>query len=142
MCVKMSKKVYVFTATSFHDDYKLRGNSPSTTEVLAVFSTKERACAYQEYWLEDYVRTTYKDNWYEEDPSYDAYKKEDGSLKHNLDSDDLQELAEKFSEGDYVPYKMEWGIQDITVDLLSTPVLEHIKPEEEEESPLKKTKTM
>lgn len=137
----------MFVATSYVDDYKLRGQSPATNEVLAAFSTQERAEAYQRYWLEDYVYTRYEQNADPDGDTYAEYEQKDGVLRKDLADYELDELATMLSEGEFVPTSMEWEIREVTIDLMSTPLIEsggganYASGEEAEESPLKKTRT-
>ena len=143
------KRVWVFTATSFVDDHKMRGQSPSTNEVLALFSTLERAERYKHYWLDDFVRTFHERNIDADADTYADYETPDGKLRHDLDDHDLERLADQFSEGEFVPRTMEWELKEVTVDLMSTPVLEPPQPSEEdqegegegEEAPLKRARS-
>ena len=122
--------IYVVTWTSFYDDYKLRGNDPSTSLEPALFSKLEYAKEYLASLLRDYLEVCeYEDEYIKE--TFPECLDEDGNIiKHknrygyetvsyeSLDCDTLQRMVYRVNEGEFVPKSLEWDILETELDTM------------------------
>ncbi len=117
--------VYLATFTTFVDDYKLRGRDPSDAS-RRVFKTKAAArkfiCAQL---AEEIVSCVDMDEIDElmHDNDFAAVFEHDAKTNSlrvkagmETDTDALDTVAERYRDGEFVPARWDWDIEEIALD--------------------------
>lgn len=121
--------VYAVTWTTFVDDYKLRGQDPSTAYGPFLFSSRDKANTFlaHQLWLilkEDHEICCPEMREYLKELGLDAYfdfsneKKSQLKDGHVDDLDVMSDIVKKFCKGEYVPCQLDFEVCEKMVDEL------------------------
>lgn len=127
----MPKRVFVITCTRFVDDYKLRGDDPSTVEQVWIRRTMagaERLVKEEEREkIEEYIDDQYDEEesakykkalWSSDDDDDDDGERRRGLMMFDDDAIDADwdKLYARAILGEFVPRRFEWTIQEVEMD--------------------------
>ena len=101
--------VFVLIWTKYVDDYKLRGQSPSTTTVK-VFNDKSVASQYALEKEEEYIKDC-EVHFVDKEEESRYYDEDDGSLNPWM-YDNMKKICFK---GEFVPKSLEWKIEEMDI---------------------------
>ncbi len=107
-------KVYGVTLVEYHDDYKLRGNDPSSSDPPRLFWTKDDAEQYKEREL--FKRVCEHLREYKGEEEFEEYWTEDGKLDLDAMEDDQDDLVELIEEGEFVPLKFLYQVYTLYIE--------------------------
>jgi hypothetical protein len=119
--------VFVLTRTSYLDDYKLRGENPSSMVCIGAYATKELACIAESKDQTKFVLERFDGSGDRLEELYGKYLLGPDCIGFDEDFEDFDEEAifrdvdsgdldlDIVLEGEFVPILYEWAISELKV---------------------------
>jgi len=111
---RRSDAVWAVSLTTFVDDYKLRGRSPSSLYGPYLFRKKDDAYSM----LVALVRKHLTDHfWDEDDPNLEALPEQEviDILLEDHEKEEYNECYRQRKEGEFVPECFDWDIEELEI---------------------------